>query len=180
MKSPLAWIIVLCLSLALVVGCAKKRSDSMPPGATKAEADIAPQSKVDVNWESSELSAEQLRAQEKTKSLNDLRTRINFAFDSSELTSESRNILKRKAEIMQQYPQVTLVVEGHCDEQGTAEYNLALGDRRARASFEYLKVLGVSESRMSLVSFGEEKPLDPGHDEAAWSQNRRDEFRPFE
>ncbi|MGE4553854.1 MAG: peptidoglycan-associated lipoprotein Pal [Desulfovibrionaceae bacterium] len=180
MKSRLAWIIVLCLALILVGGCAKKRSDSMPPGVTKTDAGSGQQGNVDVNWNSSELSAEQLRAQEMAKSMDDLRTRINFAFDSSELTAESRAILKRKAEILQQYPQLTLVVEGYCDERGTVEYNLALGDRRARSSFEYLKVLGVTESRMSIVSFGEEKPLDPGHDEAAWAKNRRDEFRPFE
>ena len=178
MKSRLAWIVVLCLALMLVGGCAKKRSDTMPPGATKTESGSG--TGVDVNWNGSELSAEQLRAQEMAKSMDDLRTRIHFAFDSSELTAESRGILKRKAEILQQYPQLTLVVEGYCDERGTVEYNLALGDRRARASFEYLKVLGVADSRMSIVSFGEEKPLDPGHDESAWSKNRRDEFRPFE
>jgi len=168
-------ILLVCLAVALAAGCAKKRQDSMPPGATSTSGD-----NVGVTWDEQQLSEEQLRAQQKAQSIEDLKTRIHFAFDSSELTSESRAILKRKAEIMEVYPTLTLVVEGHCDERGTVEYNLALGDRRARAAYEYLKTLGVSESRMSIVSMGEERPLDPGHDEAAWAMNRRDEFRVFE
>lgn len=169
-------ILLVCLAVALAAGCAKKRQDSMPPGATTTQGG----EDVQVTWDEQQLTEEQLRAQQKSQSIEDLKTRIHFAFDKSDLTNESRSILKRKSEIMEVYPNLTLVIEGHCDERGTVEYNLALGDRRARAAYEYLKALGVSESRLSIVSFGEEKPLDPGHDESAWSMNRRDEFRVFE
>jgi len=70
-----------------------------------------------------------------------------------------------------------LVIEGHCDERGTEEYNLALGERRARAAYEFLILLGVESNRMQIVSYGEEFPADPGHNETAWAKNRRDEFK---
>jgi peptidoglycan-associated lipoprotein len=70
-----------------------------------------------------------------------------------------------------------VTVEGYCDERGTNEYNMALGDRRAKSAMKYLNALGISANRMSTVSYGEEKPADPGHNEAAWAKNRRDEFK---
>ena len=172
----LGFFLLVCLVVAMAAGCAKTRSESMPPGATKTK----PTEEVKVTWDEEQLTQEQMLAQQKAKSIDELKVRIHFEFDRSDLTSESRAILKRKAAIMQDYPGLTLVIEGHCDERGTVEYNLALGDRRARAAYDYLKTLGIPESRMSIVSFGEEKPLDAGHDEAAWSMNRRDEFRVFE
>jgi len=106
-----------------------------------------------------------------------LKKRIHFAFDSYELTPQAKEILKKKAEILLNYPSIKLVIEGHCDERGTEEYNLALGERRARAAYEYLILLGIEADRLSIVSYGEERPLDPSHNEEAWSKNRRDEFR---
>ncbi len=93
------------------------------------------------------------------------------------MTPEARQILTRKVEVLRKYPQVKLVIEGHCDERGTAEYNLALGERRAQASAQYLVNLGVEAGRISTVSYGKERPRDPGHGESAWAKNRRDEFR---
>ena len=104
------------------------------------------------------------------------RSIIHFGFDSYELTEESRAILALKANIMRRYTSVAVVIEGHCDERGTEEYNLALGERRARASYEHLVILGVDPERMSIVSFGEERPINPAHNEIAWAENRRSEF----
>lgn len=102
---------------------------------------------------------------------------IHFAFDSYELTPEARDKLQKKAELLKKYTELELVIEGYCDERGTEEYNLALGERRARAAYEFLILLGVDSERMQIVSYGEEYPIDPGHNEAAWAKNRRDEFR---
>ena len=105
-----------------------------------------------------------------------LTTRIFFAFDSSKIDDNSRETLEANASYLSAHPDVKIKLEGHCDERGTREYNLALGERRAKAAAELMKVLGVDGSRISTVSYGEEKPLVDGHDEAAWSQNRRVEI----
>lgn len=101
---------------------------------------------------------------------------VYFAYDSYKLSSESREQLKRSAEWMKANASASVQVEGHCDERGTTEYNLALGERRANAAKDYLVRLGVDPSRLSIISYGEERPVDPGHDEAAWSKNRRAAF----
>lgn len=101
---------------------------------------------------------------------------INFAFDSYKLDSKAKDILASNAEWLKANPSATTQVEGHCDERGTNEYNMALGAHRARAGHDYLKGLGIAANRLSTVSYGEEMPLDPGHNEAAWARNRRDHF----
>jgi peptidoglycan-associated lipoprotein len=102
---------------------------------------------------------------------------IYFAFDSSALTPESRVKLETAATWMKQNPRVRVQIEGNCDERGTSEYNLALGERRALAARRYLISLGVDTDRIYTISYGEEKPAVQGHDEAAWKWNRRDDFR---
>jgi peptidoglycan-associated lipoprotein len=95
-----------------------------------------------------------------------------FAFDSFALSSEARATLGRQAEWLQSYSAVTIRVEGNCDERGTREYNLALGERRANASRDYLVSLGVDPSRITIVSYGKERPRNPQSNEAAWAVNR--------
>jgi len=101
---------------------------------------------------------------------------IHFDFDKYDLTPTAREILARKAYFLKQYPTVKILIEGHCDERGTAEYNLALGERRANAAKQYLVQLGISEDRISTISYGKERPLDPRHNEEAWAKNRRAHF----
>jgi peptidoglycan-associated lipoprotein len=96
-----------------------------------------------------------------------------FDYDSAELSADARTILDANAAILKKYPAWAITVEGHCDERGTAEYNLALGERRAVAAQSYLVSLGISTNRVRTVSYGKEFPFDPGHDEAAWGRNRR-------
>lgn len=103
--------------------------------------------------------------------------RVNFALDSSQLTPASKSALDRNAELMARFPRIQVEVQGHADERGTTEYNLALGDRRAAAVREYLALRGVPSSRISTRSYGKELPLAQGSDEVAWAQNRRAEFR---
>lgn len=101
---------------------------------------------------------------------------IYFDFDRANITPESEAQLKKNAEWMAANKTSSITIEGHCDERGTAEYNMALGERRAESAKSGMKSLGVDPARMSTVSFGEEKPFDPGHNEEAWAKNRRDHF----
>lgn len=101
---------------------------------------------------------------------------IHFDFDSAELSPMSRVLLKDKAEWLQANSRATVIIEGHCDERGTTEYNLALGERRAISVQKFLVNLGVPASRMTTVSYGEERPLDSAHNESAWAKNRRAHF----
>jgi peptidoglycan-associated lipoprotein len=101
---------------------------------------------------------------------------IYFDFDKSELTAEARAVLVKKADYLKKNPKYAVRIEGNCDERGTNEYNLALGDRRAHAARDFLATLGVSDGRMSTISYGEERPLDPRSGEDAWAKNRNDQF----
>jgi peptidoglycan-associated lipoprotein len=101
---------------------------------------------------------------------------IHFEFDKSTLLVDAMEILKQKAGWLSTHEDVNITIEGNCDERGTSEYNLALGERRAESAKAFLIDLGISGNRISTVSYGEERPLDLGHDEAAWSANRRDHF----
>jgi peptidoglycan-associated lipoprotein len=102
----------------------------------------------------------------------DLRV-IYFGYDSYSLSDEAEEDLQYNTAILKKTPEVKVVAEGHCDERGTAEYNLALGERRAQAVADYLVTLGVDEKRLSTVSYGSELPVDPDHNEEAWRKNRR-------
>ncbi|WP_305044706.1 peptidoglycan-associated lipoprotein Pal [Geoalkalibacter sp.] len=102
--------------------------------------------------------------------------RIHFDFDSYTLSAEARQILAATGQYLLANPGVNIVIEGHCDERGSDEYNLALGERRARAAQNYLVSLGVAAERTRIISYGEERPLDPASNEAAWAKNRRAEF----
>jgi peptidoglycan-associated lipoprotein len=98
---------------------------------------------------------------------------IHFDFDKYDVRSEDAEMLRENAALLKKYPSVKVQIEGHCDERGTIEYNLALGERRASSTKKYLISLGIPAERISTISYGEEKPLDPGHTEGAWAKNRR-------
>jgi peptidoglycan-associated lipoprotein len=108
--------------------------------------------------------------------LAELAQPIHFDFDKSDIRPEDRPTLDRKAAILRANSGVRIRIAGHCDERGSDEYNLALGNRRALAAKQYLVNQGIAADRIETISFGEEQPVDPGHNEAAWAKNRRDEF----
>jgi len=99
--------------------------------------------------------------------------RVFFELDSSALDADARTTLERQAFFLRKYPSVSITVEGHCDERGTREYNLALGERRASAVRDYLVSLGIDPSRVVTISFGKERPVNPASTEQAWAENRR-------
>ncbi len=105
---------------------------------------------------------------------------VHFSFDSSEVSKAARGVLALNAEWMKEHPSIKVEIEGHCDERGTEEYNLALGARRAKKVYDYMLSLGVSASRMRTISYGESVPLDPAHNETAWAKNRRAHFAVME
>ena len=115
------------------------------------------------------------RAAQVQEAQNRLQT-IYFQYDAFDLTPEAQETLRQNAKVIEQYPDVKIQVQGHCDERGSEEYNLALGDKRARSARDYLVNLGISPDRLTTISFGEERPVDPGHDDTAWAKNRRGEF----
>jgi peptidoglycan-associated lipoprotein len=101
---------------------------------------------------------------------------IYFDFDQYDLRPDAQTVLDRKVAFLNENGSVRVQIEGHCDERGTNAYNMALGERRANAAKQYLTTAGVSAGRLSTISYGEERPADPGHSEAAWARNRRDHF----
>lgn len=128
---------------------------------------------------SEEMSAEgfslELNGDSDSRKAGALQT-VYFPFDSNELTSETKGILKVNAEFLKSNKNIKVQIEGHCDERGSIQYNLALGERRAKATRQYLINQGVESSRVSLISYGKERPMAYGHDDGAWSKNRRSNF----
>ncbi|HTY19937.1 MAG TPA: peptidoglycan-associated lipoprotein Pal [Myxococcota bacterium] len=146
-----------------VLGCSKKKPAEEEPGIGSSEFKTG-----DGSHDSESSEPERVR---------ELAT-IYFDYDSSDLRSDARTTLKSNAQAIQAHTEWKLVtVEGHCDERGSEEYNLALGERRANATKKYLSDLGVSPARMKAVSFGSSSPAVQGHDESAWRWNRRVDFR---
>ena len=99
--------------------------------------------------------------------------RIFYDYDKSNIRNDQRATLQKQAEWLKRYPQVQITLEGHCDERGTREYNLALGERRANSAKDFLVANGIAANRVRVISYGKERPVALGHDEASWAQNRR-------
>ncbi len=168
-------IIILFVGIGFATsGCAKKNivektEEMKPPVAqTAPKAPALTRPKEEAKVETSALTANEIKAFEDKD--------LHFGFDKFDLTSEAMEILNRKASFLKADTNVTIRIEGNCDERGTTEYNLALGDRRADSALNYLLEQGIAKERISTVSYGKERPLDPGHNEKAWAKNRRDHF----
>ncbi len=159
----LALIPLACLVL-IAGGCGKKK----PP------AEVAAPPPVETTPPPEPPPPPPPPAQEETPQLN--LQNIYFDFDRYELREDARSTLANNAKQLEGNPGVKVTIEGHCDERGTVEYNLALGEKRASAARDYLVNYGITGDRLSTVSFGEERPVDPGHNEEAWAKNRRDAF----
>ncbi|WP_294390780.1 peptidoglycan-associated lipoprotein Pal [uncultured Sphingomonas sp.] len=155
-------------ALIAVAGCSKKPPAQLPPAPPSDVSQPAPPSSStgDVGNTVVPGSRADLLAQAGTDT-------VLFVTDSSDVDAEAQAILTRQAAWLRKYPQVRVTVEGHCDERGTREYNLALGDRRANSAKNFLVNAGVPASRISVISYGKERPAAQGSDESAWAQNRR-------
>ena len=176
-------IVIVCFSVLLMASCAKKQvkvSEGVEPAAKvepgKAATPAKPGADDYQKREAARLA--KLKELQLAQMIAEFEgENIYFDFDKSELKPASKAVLKKKAEWLRANEPYALRIDGHCDERGTNEYNLALGERRAHAAMKFLVALGVAEHRISTVTYGEEKPADPGHNEDAWAKNRRDEFK---
>jgi len=190
-------ILILFISLGLILmGCPKKTVMKEEPSAKKAQ-ELAAERERAARVESERAVRErELKEKEEAakkefeKSLVAKKTPgiegevfesillkdIYFDFDKYAIRPGDAEILKAIAAVLKKYPSVKIQIEGHCDERGTNEYNLALGERRANSTKDYFLSLGISKDRLSAISYGEERPLDPGHNEEAWAKNRRAHF----
>ena len=180
-------VVVMVLLTLAATACAKKQVATQPapppvvatpPGVTLPRPPAPPQRVDDTLPVPQEPISEDSIA---NRSLDDLNRDspfrvVYFPLDSSDLDDQGRMIASANAAILKKYPTWVLTIEGHCDERGTGEYNLALGERRAVAVKTYLVSLGIPQDRLRTVSYGKEFPFDPGHDESAWSNNRRAHF----
>ena len=191
-KKIIGCIVVLSLGALVSAGCAKKdlvkseepvkaatvqtapteaapaqEAKSEPAAAGKAEPATEKAAEASVKQEAKEAQGVQVQSELQ---------KVYFNFDSSALSDEARSTLSKNAELLAKQPALKVRIEGNCDERGSDEYNMALGERRAKAAKDYLVNLGVQQGRLSTISYGEEKPAVEGHDEASWSKNRRDEF----
>ena len=174
-------LLMLLTATAFAVACGGKSAPEQPaPEATPAPAPEQPASQpVDDSAERDRLEKERLarEAAEKNRTVaTDLAAMINFDYDQAMVRPADQATLDRKAAILNANPGVKIRIAGHADERGSDEYNLALGNRRAAAAKRYLENKGVDASRVDVISYGEERPLNPGNDETAYAQNRRDEF----
>lgn len=162
-------LFILLVAMGLVVGSCGKKS------APESIEDTTPvQSMDDTSSDMSEMGTDDMESTDPGVLAN-LPT-IYFGFDESNLSSEARSTLQAVAEGLKADASARLTIEGHCDERGSNEYNLALGERRARSIQDYLTRLGVSSSSLTIVSYGEERPADMGSSESAWAKNRRAEL----
>jgi peptidoglycan-associated lipoprotein len=184
MKGTFSWkwaVLALSIAALMSVGCAKKQTvksegTEAPPAAsapiTEAPMKEPPPPMAVAPAVPPAAAPGVAVTEEKMSQFDDVR----FDFDKSEVKPDGRKTCGVVADYLKRHPQAKMQIEGHCDERGTAEYNMALGERRATAVMNYLVSLGVPKAALSTVSFGKEKPLDPGHNEEAWGKNRRAHF----
>ncbi|MDH5649055.1 MAG: peptidoglycan-associated lipoprotein Pal [Gammaproteobacteria bacterium] len=153
------WMLATVVSVLLLAACASQQPAGDTPVDEGAQTSGAG---ADQGMDAGDVSSERV---------------VHFEFDSSAIDAEGAAIVEANAKYLNANTSVSVRLEGHCDERGTREYNLALGERRAKAVERMLKALGVSGARIKTVSYGEEKPVDGDHNESAWRQNRRVEIK---
>lgn len=171
MRDTLKMVFAVVGGAALVTGCGRKPVETAPqPIAHTSQPSTPPTAAATpvATFPTSTSTAVQLKA---------LEERILFGFDQSSLSPQAQSILTAKADVLRTMPAVTLRIEGHADERGSDEYNLALSNRRAAEAKRFLQQQGVEASRLEAVGYGEERPAATGSDEQAWAANRRDDFR---
>lgn len=166
-------VLVAALALVAVAGCSKKRPAELPPPPGAAQGADSGQGAGGVNGQGGGVAGAALPGSAADFKQSVQSDTVHFGLDQYDIDSEARAILDAQVAWLAKYPNVRVTLEGHCDERGTREYNLALGDRRANAAKNYLAERGVSPSRINTISYGKERPVALGSDEASWAQNRR-------
>jgi peptidoglycan-associated lipoprotein len=166
-------VVVLVLGVVMIVGCHPKK---MRPLGPSGQEGTKPPAETVVKEPAERPIEKPIKPIETTEGEGMALKDINFEYDKYNLTEAAGDVLAGNAEYLMKHPDVDAFVEGHCDERGTEEYNLALGEKRAIAARDFLVRFGIDRSRISIISYGEERPLDPSGTEGAWAKNRRDHF----
>lgn len=181
-KVSMSRLALLMVLMAVALPACKKKTPPAPAPAPAPAAAApapapapAPPPAAASEWEAAPDAAQTFLSAEEINRRQLLR-KVYFDTDSSDIRADQRATLQANASWLREHPGVRILIEGHCDERNTREYNLALGDRRAQAARDYLISLGVAADRIETISYGEERPIAMGEGEAVWSQNRRDEF----
>lgn len=170
----LVGLCVMMGSLCVASGCTQKRV-AAPGGTPPSEALPSPGLGATESLAAQSIERQPASLMLEGRTTGPMRP-VYFDFDQSEIREDQKDRMANNATFLKDNPNAVVTIEGNSDERGTNEYNLALGDRRANSAKSYLATLGVEVSKLSTVSYGEERPLNNGHDELAWSQNRRDDF----
>jgi len=176
------WLAIALVKILPVVlfmsSCTKTMVQTQPVSTAKPGVQKAPDSAEEAE-QAKRLKEERLRAEASAREAAEaafVNENIYFAFDSSVLSDQAQQILNSKADYLRTNPDITITVEGHCDDRGTSAYNMALGERRAESVKIFLAWLGIGTKRLNTVSYGEERPIATRHDAASWAQNRRAQF----
>ena len=181
-------VAVFLVAVSMTAGCAtqdvvKKDEGIVPAPVTKqtdSQKNVTSPKQItptpDTKIAPAPASAQQVQTTSSFKQLQSTLEKIYFDFDSADLSESASGTLAKNAAALIKEPLAKITIEGNCDERGSAEYNLALGERRAKVAQQYLTTLGVKPDRLSVISYGKEKPAVQGSDESAWAKNRRDEF----
>lgn len=173
-------ILILSLSCLLVVAffasCRKQVEEAPPPPQVKEQPKVEKVEQPPVK--EPELSEEEIFARKTLEELNAEKPLdvIHFDYDKFFIRDDAKPVLQQNAAWLKKWPSTRILIEGHCDERGTEEYNLALGEKRAKATLDFLLSLGIPVDRIKTISYGKSQPVDQGHDEMAWSKNRRAQF----
>ena len=175
MKKLLVPALAVILVLSFFAACKSKPKDVPVPPQVKEQPKVE---KVEPAPVKPELTEEEVFMQKSLDQINREKplTAVYFDYDKYFIREDAKPGLETNAAWMKKWKTVKILVEGHCDERGTEEYNLALGEKRAKSALDYLATLGVPGDRMKMISYGKSQPIDPGHDEAAWQKNRRAQF----
>jgi peptidoglycan-associated lipoprotein len=174
----ISFVVILSV-MFFTVSCAKKVVQNEPEPMTQSEVSKAPDKSAMEAEQAKRLQEDRLRAEAAAREAAEMafvNENIHFGFDSFVLSDQAQQILNSKADYLRDNSSVTVTVEGHCDDRGTDAYNIALGERRAKSVKNFLVDLGISANRLNTVSYGEERPIAIGQDEASWAKNRRAQF----
>ncbi len=175
MKRLILCALAVLLVLAVAPACKKQVKQVPPPPQAQEQPKVE---KVQPAPVKPALTEEEIFNQKTLEQLNREKplAAIYFDYDKYVVRDDAKPVLDTDASYLRKWKTVKVLIEGHCDERGTEEYNLALGEKRAKAAQDYLTSLGIGGDRLRVISYGKSQPADPGHDEAAWAKNRRDQF----
>jgi len=177
MKKFLIYALAIVLVFSFAVSC-KKKPKEVPPPPPQAQEQPKVEKVEQPAVKEPVLSEEEIFLQKSLEQINKEKPLANiyFDYDKALIRDDARPVLEANAGWLARFKTIKILVAGNCDERGTEEYNMALGEKRAKAAMDYLTTLGVSAGRMRIISYGKSQPAEPGHNEAAWQKNRRDEF----